>query len=486
MSFRWTSLLIADDAWTLGLTEGVATRLLRVEVNGSDPARRLAAVHGALRDQEFKVAEAGTLIIGLPSSWCFAATVSTNGLLRRQRRSGLLYRLEEKLPVDAEAVTADFLETNGEAFGVATLSDRVRPVLEALEAAGLTVAHMSPTALLAAASLRVRKRGREGGADSGKVNVTLLAPTKGHVDLVVEQGGSMIAWRQVGSAPEALAEELRSLDVDEAVDVRIRSVGLNAEALEAIGEAGWNVIGSDEITADADPLILAATHAGKLLRRGQAPAPDLKRDALAGRGHWSRVRPAVLSVAAAATLLLLSVASINLWQARGHQRTVASLQDRQSMLFRETFPDQRVPAAILARFRSEAAKSRGLAGTDASVPPPATTLQDLHDVLTGLPNASEPDALRFRVLELRVEPTRLYLDGQARSHADADRIAAGLRGATSYQIDPPRTQNLRNPPGSVNSANVTRAAARPAGGGGSAVNGGVNWTLVGQRSGGTP
>jgi hypothetical protein len=145
-----------------------------------------------------------------------------------------------------------------------------------------------------------------------------------------------------------------------------------------------------------------------------------------------------------------------------------------------------VPAAVLARFRSEAAKSRGLAGTDDSVPPPAATLQDLHNVIAGLPEGnggetsggvSGGDALRFRVLELRIEPTRLYLDGQARSHAAADRIAAGLREATTYQIDPPRTQNLR-------SSNTTALASQTSGGSGG--RGGVAWTLVGQRVEGTP
>ena len=154
MRTRWTSLLIDDHVWTLGLTTGTATQTLLVEMGDEDASASVAKVSAALSEK--RVHTGSPLMVGLPSSWCFAAGVTTDGLLRRQRRPGMLYRMEEKLPVDAEAITADFVAAGSNMLGVATLNDRVGPVLEALEAAGLTVAHLCPTALLAAAAFRSR------------------------------------------------------------------------------------------------------------------------------------------------------------------------------------------------------------------------------------------------------------------------------------------------------------------------------------------
>jgi hypothetical protein len=59
----------------------------------------------------------------------------------------------------------------------------------------------------------------------------------------------------------------------------------------------------------------------------------------------------------------------------------------------------------------------------------------LRDTLGGLPHD-----LRFRLLELRFEPQRLYIEGQTLDHSGADAIAAALRKSTSLSVDPPHTQ----------------------------------------------
>jgi hypothetical protein len=71
----------------------------------------------------------------------------------------------------------------------------------------------------------------------------------------------------------------------------------------------------------------------------------------------------------------------------------------------------------------------------ASLPSRPSMLRALQDVLAHL-----PQNLRFRLLEIRLDESRLLLDGQARSHADVDAIATALRQGTGFEVEPPRSE----------------------------------------------
>ena len=76
----------------------------------------------------------------------------------------------------------------------------------------------------------------------------------------------------------------------------------------------------------------------------------------------------------------------------------------------------------------------------------------LRDLLAGL-----PADLRFRVLEVRLDGSSFALDGQVRSHGDADAIAASLR-AGGFWVDPPSTEQLS---GSPDGAEAAERGPRP-------------------------
>ena len=67
---------------------------------------------------------------------------------------------------------------------------------------------------------------------------------------------------------------------------------------------------------------------------------------------------------------------------------------------------------------------------------PASALDSLRQVVAGL-----PPGVRLRILELRVDPSSIYIDGQVRGHTDAESINRGLIGA-GFLVDPPRTESL--------------------------------------------
>src|SRR5688500_10313053 len=58
---------------------------------------------------ELCASKASRLTLAVPTAWCLCASVSTDELPRTDRHEALRYRLEEKLPVPAEDVVADFI-----------------------------------------------------------------------------------------------------------------------------------------------------------------------------------------------------------------------------------------------------------------------------------------------------------------------------------------------------------------------------------------
>ncbi|MBM4033130.1 MAG: hypothetical protein FJ291_15290 [Planctomycetes bacterium] len=135
--------------------------------------------------------------LGLPSDLVLAADVDAANLPRRSRRSALLYRLEEQLPVDAEALTADFLpQVNGRVLGVAAITGRVREAVEPLAEAGVEVAAVCPTALLALwAALRQRPP---------RAHHALVA-AGGHVGLFrLADNNQPVAWATLRQDPAEL------------------------------------------------------------------------------------------------------------------------------------------------------------------------------------------------------------------------------------------------------------------------------------------
>ena len=80
----------------------------------------------------------------------------------------------------------------------------------------------------------------------------------------------------------------------------------------------------------------------------------------------------------------------------------------------------------------------------------------LHDTLAALVLN-----IRFRVIEMRFEPRRLYLEGQTLDHGSAETIANALRQHTSLQVEPPHTEQ---PPGDDVSFMISAGIAPGSGG----------------------
>ena len=66
---------------------------------------------------------------------------------------------------------------------------------------------------------------------------------------------------------------------------------------------------------------------------------------------------------------------------------------------------------------------------------PISALSHLRNLLANL-----PATVRFRILDLNIRPDAITVDGQARTHAEAEAIAIALRQCGIYEVEAPKTQ----------------------------------------------
>ena len=342
------------------------------------------------------------VVVALPSTWCMAASVETAGLPRRGRRRALLYRLEDRLPTAAEDVAAGFVVGETHAFGVAVDARRLGDLVTDLEAAGLTVAHAAPAALLATQA-----------RPSPAADVVLWDDYDA-VEAVVVRDGIPAAWLTAGGG---LAAQVRmaTLDLD-----RPPAVATHGVSPDLLGDL-------DVVEADGLDFVTAVAEGASRPRPWADVLPGLP-----GRMDPAtrRLRRPVVASLLAAALLLAAVTAGALWRASQYRGVVEDAETRQAAAFRAAFPGERLPpiATVPRRLRI-AASNQTPADAD-----PTSALDTLGRVLDAL-----PDDRRFRVDRLRIGPRELRLEGEARSLADAGAVAEALRDLDAYAVEPPGT-----------------------------------------------
>lgn len=436
MSGRCT-VFVEDRAWRVACVgePGVVVRAVVCE----DDADLLTRARAAAAEYD-QLGGAGPVVVALPSHWCLSATIATDALGRGARRRAMAYLLEEHLPLSAEDAVADYAEHRSRALGVCAELDRLRPIVEALEQAGLDVAHLCPAALLAGACYADPHPDADG---------VLVSPTDADLatpaDLVQLDRGVPLRWWWL-TDEVALAEQLDALGGQ----AEERPIKLVVNTPSGMPDAP----GCDWVTCETtEPDAAAASHAAKVLAGDAAAWIDLRRDALAAPGRYQAYqRPAAL-LAAAVALLLSCVIGVTAWRAAQYGQQADAFNAAQADAYKQAFPDaQGVPAVgVRNRLLSEQRKLEGLGGratngsharsTNTEPLHPTSALTQLHDVLSALPT-NQPESMRYQIQALSVQPGKVRIDGRAISSVVPEQLANALRQTGRYDVDPPSPRLL--------------------------------------------
>jgi type II secretory pathway component PulL len=173
--------------------------------------------------------------------------------------------------------------------------------------------------------------------------------------------------------------------------------------------------------------------ATRLLAGGEAPWIDLRREALSSHDPWRRYRTATNRLTAAMCLFFVVACATLIWRATHYQSLADRYKKQQEDVFRDTFPGQRVPAAILGRLKSEYAKAKGVRSTDTSAVTPESALSILERIIESLTND-----FPFEVRDIRIENNRLAMDIELSTQQDAGKVAAAL-ARKGFRVEPPAT-----------------------------------------------
>ncbi len=139
----------------------------------------------------------------------------------------------------------------------------------------------------------------------------------------------------------------------------------------------------------------------------------------------------------AVTLLCIALGGAMMWRAHRVESSIDSVRQQQESLYQATFPNQRVPVALLARLRSEGEKARAAMGSD-GVPTSQSAIPILRTIISAIPSDNP-----FKLLEADVSNGDIALDLELESHAAAGEVAQTLT-SNGIQVSPPATSSLES------------------------------------------
>ena len=198
-------IFAGNDTWRIGLTIDNESHILTIDppapLEGealdneqsldqmADTIAQTLAEHGYANEE---------LVLSIPSNWCLCASLPTDNLpTGKARHQALIYRLEEHLPIAAEQFTADFNDPNNKSntLGVCVETDRIKPIIDALEQRDIQIQSVCPLGLLAVQSIDTAKpNNNDDSSDNLNPPDALLWQNCQHLELVTLTDHQPTAW----------------------------------------------------------------------------------------------------------------------------------------------------------------------------------------------------------------------------------------------------------------------------------------------------
>ena len=374
------------------------------------------------------------VVVAIESERCFPCSFEVSSSKHARSRETLRYQIEEALPFSAEQIAADFIVDGLSVFAVCCEREWLSGALATLVEADLQVRCVAPLVLLASSALReelLSSQRKDRDRVNDRVETWLREQT---AERLVVRNNKTMSWSFAERDEQALAQigSLGQLS-GERQSERVLVAGPDAPAPIEKEETEDVVFRTQH-----DPcLCYAASEVGRIGAGTTESVIDFLRDGSIGRQRFKDPLSRERSVLKAAALLLLVAIACWQWMVAQHNLEAIERAEReQADLFREAFPGIRVPRGVRTRLQSELRKIAGTRGGASETPEHRDAVLLLQDLLREL-----PEDLRYRLLEVRIEPGRFYLVGETRSHSDADIIAAAVRRA-GMAVSPPSTQQL--------------------------------------------
>lgn len=351
------------------------------------------------------------VVVAIESSDCTSFFRSRSDKRRLKNRASLVYDLEEFLPIDADDLAIDLIETPQGSLIIATEASAIRADIDQLESCGHYVSAVSPVIFLAIAEL-VRTHPIH-------TFQCLAWQSSEGVDLVRLERGNPIEWRWCDSTCESAKHALESMFLDQE-DVDMLLVDASEDVVSFMGKLA--AIAPIEMN-----LVNAAEGESARIASGASrPFVDLRSGPLESSDPYRPIAislKAMIGLALFLQLCLVGSASFVRWRYQQKTRDLVAAQEDD---FSSLFPNAPLPVGVLARIESEhrqLAGTRGMGGNN--VPELKSTLPVAHAFLSAVP---DPEQSSFAIDRIELLGDSIQsLTGNAKSYADLESLAESLR-----------------------------------------------------------
>ena len=431
-----TVIFVGDDGWKIARADS----FIDVPITAGASTDQIASAIKATFNSSTRSA-----ILALPASQCFSATVSLAGLPTRNRRSGMLYRLELLLPLTAEEIVADYiLDEPDSAFAICLPLTSVKPTIDALELAGIRIESVIPTPIYAVAGVLNTEKATQLDA--------IIWQSKDMVQMFTLRESHITGWYNLRSDVDDLHWHINQCFASRTTPVSVLVCNVEPAMLASLKSFTFlKVIVREHLTMETAFISALVNAVGRPV--------DLRRDGLAPTDSLRVIRRPLIEAVMAMMLLVVCVCSSAGWRAHRLEQVATKYREQQADLFRAVFPGRTVPANIVSRLRSEERRLKSNDSPSGESSLSQTLMPTLQSVLSAV--ASLPADIRLKVQDLRLDDDRFSLEGTVRSRSDLDRLTDALRQQPNLQVDAPQTEQIPGKGLQINMSGALNLESKP-------------------------
>ena len=416
-------LIQRADGWELSIAQALSPARAKPSVLVSSVEPKSIAADTQLF-AKLNSLDPGRIVIAMASESVLFATLAAGDAIDIKNNTALRFALESVLPIDAESIVADSMPGDaGVLAAVAMEVTQVDELVQSLEELQCKVQCIVPQSLLTFEQVIADKRLP---APSVSLWISSQGTERPRVEILsLGLNHAFRNWQLTEIDSGSIERHLLLLNADK---YPLFLFGSTSELMQLT-----NLVERNHQVVEIDRTALLSQRASTILSGRADPWIDLRRDALASQDRWRPYRKSIRRLAIASCLLVLSVCCTLLWRARECQALVGLYEQNQQSLFKNAFPDQRIPAAILGRLKSELSKASGIRKTDTTTLPAQSAMAVLRKVVESL-----TEEFPFEVEEIRIDSGTLAIEMELKHQEDAGKIASAL-AMKGFRVEPPAT-----------------------------------------------
>ncbi len=420
MSLRGSLIIEGEHEWRIHVADDYRTL-----PKASEHAAIVATVKELLAKS--KGVHSGCIIAPASDS-CFFSCLHLPPAIDTRDRSSLIYELENHLPIDAESMAADFSVLPATAHedqtlhgsSVSAIAVEVhdwKPLADKLESANIPVTNIIPSAILAIASLNAKH--------SFAGTSSLMLCHANHADLITLADDHISSWKYAKLEAASL-ERHKFLDLPESNQILV------VDCTEAQGSLIRDHVGSVQI--EPDSLVASCLQgANAVFSKPASIHFNLRRDDLASEDPLRPINRQLSWLAFAVAACLITMIFGSWWRTTKIENKIAENLLAQSEVFKESFPDTRVPASLLRRVRSEHSRIMGSRNATKQIEAPNSATEVMRVLL-----ASLPTDIRVRISSIDIRNGALDLTFQVQHFVEAGIVAEAL-SQSGFDVSQPAT-----------------------------------------------